>query len=246
MSTREIGPRASGSTPREQRLAAAGRVAAGLLHDVRNQLGTISNLAFVLEKVADDPDKVRDLARRLAGLTQARTRVLDRLRDFVRQDATRFPDGTVADLSLVAREAVALCAGLADSQPALGTLHVECETAGVLRVAGEAGDLRTAAIEMVLNAMEASPPGGTVRVRARRDGAHACLDVHDDGAGLSEGMAEFAVDPFISAKEAPDAGLGLAAAWGIARRHGGDLAIRKGDAGGTIASLSVPVLPEDA
>ncbi len=244
MTRRALGPLFDGLTPREQRLAAGGRVAAGMLHDMRNQLGTISNLAFVLEHVADDPEKVRDLARRLAELAHVRTRVMDRLRDFVRQDAARFADDAVIDLSAVVREAAALCAPLAAAQDT--TTQIVCDVPAPVPVAGEGADLRAAVFELVLNALEASPHSGTIQVCTRSDGVRAVVEVRDEGNGPSDGMAETAFDPFISSKEEPDAGLGLSAAYAIARRHGGDLTIGPGVSRGTVVVLSLPLLTRDA
>ncbi|HEY3288321.1 MAG TPA: ATP-binding protein [Gemmatimonadaceae bacterium] len=239
MTKRELGPTVTGTTPREQRLAAAGRVAAGLMHEFRNVLMPIANAAFVLEQQAEDPAKVRELARRLAQMAQVRGRVLDRLRDFLRQDAERFPDDAVVDLSAAVRETVALCTTLAASQPNAAP-RFACEAVAELPVAGDGNDLRTAVFELLLNAMEATPAGGVIRVRTWSDGDRAVLEVRDAGAGLTEGMAEVAFDPFISSKGELDAGLGLSAAWGIARRHNGELTLGTVVSGGAVAVLSLP------
>jgi two-component system sensor histidine kinase HydH len=236
-----MGPEATGVTPREQRLAAAGRVAAGLLHEWRNVLSPISNLAYVLEQQADDPEKVRDLARRLAALTQARSRVAERLRDFLRQDAVRFPEDTAVDVSTAARETVALCTTLAASRPGLPAVRIECDVSREVIVQGDGADLRTAILELVLNALDALPGGGTVQVRTWASEGLAVLEVRDDGRGLPAGIADGVFDPFISTRSAPDAGLGLSAAWGIARRHGGDLTIDGPAAGGTTVTLKIPL-----
>ncbi len=240
---REMGPVATGSTPREQRLAAAGRVAAGLLHEFRNVLAPIANLAFVLEHQADDPATVRDLARRLGELAQMRGRVADRLRDFIRQDAARFPDEAVVDLSAVARETVALCRASA----APGVV-LECEAAEPLPVRGEGAELRVAACELLANAIDAvsrGGQGGTVHVRTHAAGGHAMLEVRDDGPGIVEGMAERAFDPFISTKAGADAGLGLSAAWGIVHRHDGELTLGTRVGSETVATLTLPLAPRD-
>ncbi len=241
MSKREIGPSATGTTPREQRLAAAGRVAAGLLHEFRNVLGPIGNMAFILERQADDPERVRELARRLTQLTQAQGRVTDRLRDFLRQDAARFPEDAIVDLSEVARDTVALCATLAASRPDAAPVRLTCEPGIALPVRGEGAELRAAVFELILNALEALPQGGTVRVRTRRDGDLGLIDVEDDGPGLSSSAAEALLDPFATTKDDPGAGLGLPAAWGIAKRHGGELVIGPGMAGGTLVTLHLPL-----
>ena len=241
MTSREMGPTSSGATPREQRLAAAGRVAAGLLHEFRNLLSPISNAAFLLEQHAENPAKVRELARRIAQLAQVRGRVLDRLRDFLRQDAERFPEEAVLDLSAAARETVALCTTLAGSRTTRA-LAFNCEATGELPVAGDGVDLRSAIFELILNAMDATPDGGTIHVRTWQDGERAMLEVRDSGAGLPPGMADTALEPFISTKGEPDAGLGLSAAWSIARRHGGDLTLDTHAPKGSVAVLTLPRL----
>jgi len=243
MSKRELGPAATGTTPREQRLAAAGRVAAGLLHEFRNVLGPIGNIAFLIEQQADDPERVRELAQRLGRLTQVQGRVAERLRDFLRQDAARFPDDAIVDLSAVARDTTALCTTLAASRPGAAPVRLLCDAGERLPVRGEGADLRGAVLELILNAMDTSPRGGTVRVHTRRDGDHALLEVHDDGVGMTAAAADASFDPFVSSKDAPDAGLGLSAAWGIATRHGGDLLLAPASGGGTLASLRLPLSP---
>lgn len=245
MTRREMGPETTGVTGREQRLAAAGRVAAGLLHEFRNVLSPISNLAFLLEQQADDPARVRELSQRLSRLTQARGRVAERLRDFLRQDAVRFPDASVVDLSGVARESVALSATLASSRPDAPSVRIECDATQPLRVLGDATDLRTAVFELLLNALDALPGGGTVRVRTWAAAGAALLEVRDDGPGVDPGIADAVFDPFISTKGEPDAGLGLSAAWGIARRHGGDLTLETLPSGGAAARLKLPLSPPE-
>lgn len=238
-------PALAGTTSREQRLAAAGRVAAGLLHEFRNVLNPIANLAFLIEQRADDADQVRELARRLADLAQVRGRVTERLREFMRQDAVRFPDDAVVDLSAVARETVALCRTLASSRRAAPPVSLVCEGAVALPVRGDGGELRGALLELILNALDAMPGAGSITVRSRSADGCAVVEVIDEGAGLPAGLAETAFDPFVTTKELPDAGLGLSAAWGVARRHGGDVELVAEATGATRAMLKVPLSPPD-
>jgi len=244
VTARELGPTTTGRTPREQRLAAAGRVAAALLHEFRNVLAPIANLAFVLERQAGDAAKVQELARRLAELAHVRGRVAERMRDFIRQDAERFPDEAVVDLSAAAREAVALCGALHGAGMAPGVVLV-CDATQPLPVLGDGAELRVAVHELILNAFDALPGGGTVRVRTWAADGDAVLEVLDDGPGVDKGMAELAFDPFISTKAGPDAGLGLSAAWGIIRRHAGELTLETRDAGGTAALLRLRLSSRD-
>lgn len=245
MTQREVGPTMNGTTPREQRLAAAGRVAAGLLHDFNNQLGTISNLAFVLGRVADDPAKVREMAAKLSDLTQARSRVVERVRSFMRQDAQRFPDTAQVDLADLAREAVTMAGAFAAERGSRGPVRLSAGELPSVIVRGDGAELRGAIFELLLNAIDASDAGQAVEVATRVEGGRGAVTVTDHGIGAREGIAENAVDPFISAKQEPDAGLGLSAAWGTARRHSGDLTLATDVSGVTTASLWLPARGHD-
>jgi len=214
------------------------------MHDFNNQLGTISNLAFVLGRVADDPAKVRELAGRLSELTQARTRVAERIRSFMRQDAQRFPDSNTVDLADIAREAMALAAAFAVARGNRGAVQLVADSLVSAPALGDGTELRAAAFELMLNAIEASAGGQIVRVSTSVADRRVILSVTDQGTGVREGIAETAFDPFISTKKEPDAGLGLSTVWGTARRHGGDVSLSVDAAQTTVATLWLPLLLE--
>jgi nitrogen-specific signal transduction histidine kinase len=79
------GPQAGGA--RESDLDAAGRVAAGMLHEIRNVLNPIVSAAWLLEAHAADPEKVRELARRIDGFAKAEARVAAKMRELLDREA---------------------------------------------------------------------------------------------------------------------------------------------------------------
>ncbi len=86
----------SGSTTGDPRLDAATRVGRALLHEVRNVLNPIVSAAWLLDANATDPEKVRDLARRIEGFANADARLAGRMRALLAEESTRLDDGAGA------------------------------------------------------------------------------------------------------------------------------------------------------
>lgn len=200
---------------RAARMAGLGELAAGVAHEVNNPTGIILSRAGYLLSVADeeglDPDVIEDLhviehqARRVAGITGAllqfgRKRALERgpvpLREVL--------ELTAALLSPLARQrSITLSQGPGDPV-----------------VQGERAPIEQVAFNLVRNALDASPDGGTVRLELLPDG----FAVQDEGPGVPEALRERVFEPFFTTKEG-GTGLGLSVAWGIVAEHGGSLSL---------------------
>jgi signal transduction histidine kinase len=126
--------------------------------------------------------------------------------------------------------------------PLARELGVELAWEGAGRLHGDRHALRRAALNLVRNAVEASPRGGRVELSARVEGDRAQVEVRDRGPGLSAEARERLFEPFHSTKEG-GTGLGLALALKVAQAHGGTLEILERDGGGTLARLAVPSTP---
>jgi signal transduction histidine kinase len=94
------------------------------------------------------------------------------------------------------------------------------------------------AMNLVLNACEAQPRGGEVRVLARREGPRAVAEVADRGPGIPEADRGRVFEPFYSTKEST--GLGLAICHSIVQQHGGELQALAREGGGALFRLSLP------
>ena len=122
--------------------------------------------------------------------------------------------------------------------------HVEvCFDCGALPpVAGEASVLIEAMTGVLMNAIEAQPEGGAITVKTWADAAHVLCTVRDHGAGITPDAQRRALEPFFTTKAGEHKGLGLNVAYGLLRRHGGDLEIAPAPGQGTVVTVRLPVL----
>ena len=234
--------RAEEDRVRRERLAVLGEFAAGIAHEVRNPL---SSMRMTLQLLARDAEGAEAAAGRGA---EDLAVVLDEVR---RLEASvddlllyagepRLQRGAV-DLAAVAREAAAL---LERQSSHLGvSVEVEAPGEGVA-VRGDGGRLRGCAVNLLLNAVQCSPRGGRVRVRAAAAaGGGAVLEVADGGPGIPDEVGERVFEPFFSGRPG-GTGLGLAATRRIVEAHGGRISWRSGPAG-TVFRVELPGdLPE--
>jgi signal transduction histidine kinase len=216
-----------------EKLAVAGRMAASVAHEIRNPLSSVRMTLQLLERqTAADGGARRDVQEVLSEI--------DRL------------DLTLSNLlDLTRTPAVALA--LEPVNPIVeGTLRITArrlEHLGVKVEADLAGDLpairidahkaRQVFMNVLLNAVEAMPGGGTVRVRTHLEGPFVQVDFEDDGPGIADELSEKIFDPFFSTKT-HGAGLGLHIVRSIMESHGGRVSIEPRTAG-THCALRFPV-----
>jgi signal transduction histidine kinase len=230
-----------------ERLAAIGRLAAQITHEIRNPLSSIGlNIELLGDDVENLPtdrqaevkailDAVLAEVRRLAEITEGYLR-------FARLPA---PQKTEADVGDLCAGLVAFTQGDAASRGVNVELHVE---PGLPVVAVDADRLRQALLNLLRNGLEAAGKGGTVRVSARRNAAKADdggedagveLVIEDNGPGVPLASREKIFSPFFTTKK-EGTGLGLVVAREIAREHGGELVVADGALGGAAFVVMLP------
>jgi signal transduction histidine kinase len=211
------------------RLAALGRVAAGVAHEVRNPLASIK-LRVDLGRLR--PDTPAQLARELAGVSDEVTR-LDRLvADLLVVAGRRKGPRATTALGTLVEQRVCLLA------PWAGERGVRIAVSGGASCALDADAVARAVDNLVRNAVEASPAEAAVEVEVVDDERGARVRVLDHGKGVDEGRTPELFEPFFTTK--PDGtGLGLALCRAIAAAHGGTLTYARG-AGVTCFELVFP------
>ena len=225
LATAEAARRAS------ERLAAAGTLTAGLAHEVRSPMNTISLAAQRLERKLEGEDEGQSIARRIRTEVQRLETVLREFLEFASPVSDRRRD---TDLGVLAREVLDLLeAEAADRSVRLG------EVRGTARASIDREPVRRSLINLVRNAIQASPAGGTVEVRLDRDSAMATLRVLDEGPGLDPAAGERVFDAFFTTR-ATGTGLGLALVRRVAEEHDGTVALRNRPSAGAEAVLRLP------
>lgn len=221
-----------------ERLTTVGRLAAGIAHEINNPLEGMANYLSLARSDLAKGD-LAATARRLDSVGQG----LDRAAGIVRQvlahaDPAKAPK-TPVDLNQILAETVEFVR----SRPEFGGLAFETELmSGRLMALGSPIMLGQVASNLVINACEAQPRGGEVRVRSAREGEQVMLEVADRGPGVAEADRERIFEPFFSTKDST--GLGLSVCHSIVRQHGGELLTLARPGGGAIFRMILPAFDE--
>lgn len=222
---------------RSQWLASLGEIAAGVAHDLNNALNPIVAFAELIKEHRDQPDKVRTYAERILMAAQGGAETVRRIQRFTRRHLGTMPFEALSLASLV-RDAVELIRPmLRGSGESIEV--VEAVDADVL-VNANAGELRQALLNLIKNAVDAMPAGGTLRFVGRVVEDSVLIAVQDTGTGMPSDVVDRALEPFYTTKGAHGTGLGLAEVFGIVRRHGGALELESWPGVGTTVLLRFP------
>jgi two-component system, NtrC family, sensor histidine kinase HydH len=222
---------------RSERLAALGKLLAGVAHEVRNPLAGIRSTAQLWQRgiVGLDEETLGGLVHEVDRLEE----IVSRLLQFSRADGQDLAPGDVND---VLREAARLVAGPAEAR----NIRVEIDLESDLpQVAMAPSALLQVFRNLTTNALQAMTAGGTLRLASRRDPARPAIEasVVDTGPGLAPEALKHLFEPFYTTK-AEGTGLGLAIAREIALAHRGELrAANRAERAGAAFTLTLPAVP---
>jgi signal transduction histidine kinase/ActR/RegA family two-component response regulator len=232
---------------RERRLTAVGQLAAGVMHDVNNALNPIMAAAYLLRHHAESPDAVRDYANRIQKAAEIAAATASRVGRFIRQEPVHAGGDEALDLSVLAEEVLDLTEPMRMRRSSeSGEIQIVRQFAPQASTRGLPGDIRAALLNLVQNAVDAMPEGGTLTMRTFEEGTDTCLAIRDTGVGMSADVRERAFEPFFTTKGFRGSGLGLAEVYGIARRHRGTAIISSVPGRGTEVTLRLPRAMESA
>jgi signal transduction histidine kinase len=231
---------ARASLAQREHLRALGEMVAGIAHDLNNTLNAMRLRLELLGRhptVAAAPPAHLDALVRI--VADASTRV-GRLQSFSRQQ----PEGSseLVRLDTLVRDAVEIARGdIVHRATREGVqVHVEVDLALLPPVKGSEADLRFVFINLLLNARDAMPHGGTIRVRGRHEDGRVILTVEDEGTGIPPEHLDAIFRPFFTTKGNKGTGLGLSMAYGVVSRAGGTLTAANRRRGGAVFTLTFP------
>ncbi|MFM2245203.1 MAG: hypothetical protein RL071_1277 [Pseudomonadota bacterium] len=221
--------RMEAAVAREERLSAVGRLAAGLAHEIRNPLASLSGSVQLLQTERQDPlyDIMLREVQRLNGLVED---FLDSARPAGVRPEWVEPAPVVDELLLTLRNDPRF------RDRALGRAPAELPVAPAWL---DPARFRQLLWNLLLNAAQATRAGGTVTVELHDEGADLVMSVRDDGVGVSPELLPRIFDPFFTNKVG-GTGLGLANVERLTRAHGGGVVVRSGVGEGTCFTLRFP------
>ncbi len=224
---------------RTEKLRALGQMAAGVSHDLKNILSPLS-LQLQLAQRRVERGKTAEAQASLAEMKQVLTRgvqTLERMRSFSRQsrevrDEQVDLNHLLTEASEIARPRMAAHAGrLSEIRLELG------EPPAVL---GRSGDIVSALVNLIVNAIDAMPNGGTITLRSGSADRASWVQVSDDGPGMPPEVQQHVFEPFFTTKGEEGTGLGLAMVYACMQRHGGNVKLETEFGKGTSFTLWFP------
>ncbi len=220
-------------------------MASGIAHDFNNALVPIlgfSELLLLSPAVLADRQKTAKYLETIQTAAKDAASVVSRLREFYRPNKDDREFAPVSLKRLVEQSITLTKPKWKDQAQASGaTIEIALELEPVPAVAGEESALREVLTNLIFNAVDAMPGGGTITLRTRRNGDFATLEVSDTGTGMSEETRTRCLEPFYSTKGERGTGLGLSMVFGIVQRHSGSLDLRSELGKGTTFIIKLPL-----
>jgi signal transduction histidine kinase/ActR/RegA family two-component response regulator/uncharacterized membrane protein affecting hemolysin expression len=237
----------------QERLRALGQMASGIAHDINNAISPVALYTeSLLEQEANLSARARDYLATIQRAIDGVAESVARMKEFYRE---REPQLLLAPVSLnrVAEQVIDLTRARWRDLPQERGIVIRMQTelaSGLPVIMGAAGEIRDALTNLVFNAVDAMPEGGTLTLRTRavpvpggaadESATLVCLEVCDTGVGMAEETKRRCLDPFFTTKGERGTGLGLAMVYGMVQRHSAEIEIESEPGKGTTARLVFP------
>jgi PAS domain S-box-containing protein len=224
---------------RVEHFALLGRLAAGVSHELRNPLAAVFLYVDLLAEELQQPsaDSAAAMAEALAEIKLQLARVDELVQDYLSLVRVAAIQQAPVDLGLL----VTQCAQDLTSSLAAHTITLQTEALDQLgMVALHAHTFRRALLNLMQNAMDAMPQGGTLTLRGRRQDATVHLDVEDTGSGIAPEHTTQIFEPLYTTKSG-GTGLGLYIVQEVVAAHGGHVAVQSTVSSGTTFTITLPL-----
>jgi len=223
-----------------EKLSALGELASGVAHDFNNTLSGILGRAQLLQRT-NDPEKIQRGLDIIIKTAEDGAKTVKRIQDFARQRRDHdfelvSVDQILMDASEITRPRWKNCAEASNIH-----ITVDLQIGSNAMVMGDDSELREVLVNMVFNAIDAMPEGGTLSLTTRVVNKSVVVTVVDTGVGMYPEVRSRIFDPFFTTKGKAGLGLGLAVSFGIIRRHGGNIEVESEYGSGTEFRITLPL-----
>ena len=223
-----------------EKLSALGELASGVAHDFNNTLAGILGRAQLLQRT-DDPEKLKRGLDIIIKTAEDGAKTVKRIQDFARQRRDHdfelvSIDQILLDASEITRPRWKNCAEASNIH-----ITVDLQIGSNAMVMGDDSELREVLVNMVFNAIDAMPEGGTLTLSTSTVDQSIVIKIVDTGVGMYPEVRSRIFDPFFTTKGKAGLGLGLAVSFGIIRRHGGNIEVDSQYGNGTEFRITLPI-----
>ena len=230
------------------RLASLGQLAASVAHEINNPISGVLNLSMLLQRIVDrneqvPPERLPEFRRYLGQVVSETARVGRIVADLLAFSRRSRRPETLASIKEIVENTMTLVSHKLELGGVQLELHMG-ENVPALRC--DPSQMQQVVMNLLLNAAEATPPGGRVTVTTAVDLAsnRLVLEVRDTGAGMQPAVVDKIFDPFFTTKEeGKGVGLGLAVVYGIVQSHGGEIEVKSAVGSGTTFRVLLPLGP---
>jgi signal transduction histidine kinase/CheY-like chemotaxis protein len=222
-----------------EKLSALGELASGVAHDFNNTLAGILGRAQLLLNT-DDPAKIESGLNIIIKTAKDGAKTIKRIQDFARQRRDHAFSPVAVDQLLLDVSEITRPRWKDHAEVASVHINLELKINSKALVLGDESELREVLVNMVFNAVDAMPTGGTLTLATREVDGAVEISVADTGTGMSDDVRSRIFDPFFTTKGKAGMGLGLAVSYGIIRRHEGTVEVESEPGRGTSFRIALP------
>jgi PAS domain S-box-containing protein len=228
-----------------EKLTALGQLAGGIAHDFNNLLQSILGYAQLMKQKSRDVEFVNRSLKVVEAAALDGSETVRRIQTFARlRPEEQF---VPADVNKIVQAAIAITRPRLEEKLAHGRrpLELRLDLGTVEAIRGRPAALTELLTNLILNALDAMPDGGTLTIATRQERDRSVtITVADTGVGMPESVRKRVFEPFFSTKGEAGSGLGLSMAYSITRRHGGELGVESEPGRGTTFTLRLPIAGE--
>ena len=223
------------------KVASLGKLAAGVAHEINSPLTGILTYSSLLLKAKPDGDPDKEDLEVIVNETNRCKKIVKGLLDFARQTE---PQKTLSDINEVIDKSI----DLVSHQASMQSVKIEKKIKPDLpKTMIDVGQIQQVFINILLNAIEAMPQGGTLTVSSALEDQMAAVKFTDTGVGIPPEVLPKILDPFFTTKEqGRGTGLGLSVSYGIIERHRGKLEVKSKVGKGTTFTVRLPVKEKES
>ena len=225
---------------RADKLRALGQLASGVAHDFNNSLAAILGRAQLILRRVQDEELIRSLGIIVTAAEDAAATVR-RIQTFARKSLGA--EQELLELGSLLRDAIEITRTRWENEARAAGLNIDVtlKAEDESFALGNASELREVFVNLIVNAVDAMPQGGSLKICCKRQADRLRLRFVDSGTGMKDDVREKIFEPFYTTKGAHGTGLGLAVSYGIIERHNGMITVESELGRGTTFHIDLPV-----